>query len=94
MEPCHVDDQRTSSRVALLPGYTSMGKTAAAIEIGLAARSGKRVLFVSCEMSPDEIGITVAQRWGLSGRRFYAGRARLTTKRAVDRALGWKRTTG
>jgi replicative DNA helicase len=71
-----------------LAGYTSMGKTAAAIEITVtAARSGKRVLFVSCEMSPDEIGVRVAQRWGLSGRRFYAGRAGVDDERAVDRAL-------
>jgi replicative DNA helicase len=71
-----------------LAGYTSMGKTAAAIEITVtAAKSGKRVLFVSCEMSPDEIGVRVAQRWGLSGRRFYAGRAGVDDERAVDRAL-------
>lgn len=55
-----------------LAGYTSHGKTAAAIEIALAtAMRDKRVLFISGEMSGNELAVRVAQRFGLSSRRFY-----------------------
>ena len=74
--------------LCVLAGYPSMGKTAAAIEIAVgAAKAGKRVLFVSCEMSPEELAVRVAQRWGMSGRRFYAGRSSAEDERAVDQAM-------
>lgn len=70
-----------------LAGYTSHGKTAAAIECAIhAARAGKAVVFISGEMSPDEIAVRVAQRWGLNGFNFYRGAASDDDRMAADNA--------
>lgn len=62
--------------LTILAGYTSHGKTAAALSItSSAAKAGKRILVISGEMGDEEIGIRVAQMWGLNSRRLYSGRA-------------------
>jgi len=56
--------------LAVLAGYTSHGKSAAALEVALsAARLGKKVLFVSGEMRPFDLGVRAAQRYGLNSKR-------------------------
>lgn len=61
--------------LCVLAGYTSQGKTAAALECSLEAAKEKRVLFISGEMSDEEVAMRVSQRWGVNTRRMYANRA-------------------
>lgn len=73
--------------LAYLAGYTSHGKTAAAIEIAInAGDQGNRVLFVSGEMQPEEIAVRAAQRQGLSSRRLYGGCPTAEDRTAVQGA--------
>jgi replicative DNA helicase len=73
--------------LTILAGYTSHGKTAAAIQIAIsAARNGKRILFVSGEMSDEELGIRVAQIWGMNSRRLYSGHAKYDDTVAAEAA--------
>ena len=75
--------------LAFMAGYPGHGKTAAAIETAVsAARQGKQVLFVSLEMSPDEIAIRVGQRFGLDTGRLYGGTPDDTDRYAFELAEG------
>ncbi len=71
-----------------LAGYTSHGKTAAALEIALHIAKQKREVFlVSCEMLPDDIGIRIGQHWGLDSWHFMSGRATPGNVMAADNAV-------
>lgn len=73
--------------LSYLAGYTSHGKTAAAIECAVStAEAGKKVLFVSGEMSPEEIAIRVAQRFGLNTFRFYKGESNQHDHEVAEKA--------
>lgn len=74
-----------------LAGYTSHGKTAAAMEVALfAGEKDNRVLFVSGEMTEDELAVRAAQRHGLSSRRLYGGKPCDDDRRAVRSAAAMK----
>jgi hypothetical protein len=71
-----------------LAGYTSHGKTAAALDIAVyAGRQGKRVFLISCEMMVEDIAIRLGQRWGLDTRSFIAGRFTDNNRMAVENTL-------
>lgn len=73
--------------LCILAGYTSHGKTAAAIEVAVeACKDSYKVLFVSLEMPIESISVRVAQRFGLNSFHFYQGRSNDEDRDAVDRA--------
>lgn len=60
--------------LCVLAGYTSHGKTAAALEIAVTAcKEGRTVLFASLEMPAETVGVRVAQRSGLNSFGFFRG---------------------
>jgi hypothetical protein len=71
-----------------LAGYTSHGKTAAALEVcESVVKRGQRVLMISCEMRPEDIAVRIGQRWGMDSRRFFKGMSNAEDKQAVNNAL-------
>ena len=80
--------------LCILAGETSMGKTAAALQIAEhAIRAGKRVVIVSQEMGAEDIGLRIAQRRGLDADRFYAGRMSaddLAVLESLEAGAHWK----
>lgn len=71
-----------------LAGYTSHGKTAAALEVCEAVvKRGQRVLLISCEMRPEDIAVRMGQRWGMDSHRFFKSRANAEDQRAINNAL-------
>jgi len=80
--------------LSFLAGYPGHGKTCAAIEIAIAAaRQERRVLFVSLEMSPEEIAIRVAQKFGLNTEALYGGFPDDSDRYAFELAAGFPTTT-
>lgn len=76
--------------LSYLGGYSSHGKTAAAIECAIhAGKNGYKVLFISGEMSSEEIAVRAAQRWGLSSSRLYGAKASRDDKMAADNAAAY-----
>jgi replicative DNA helicase len=72
--------------LCILAGETSMGKTAAALEIAqYAAKNGKRVAIVSQEMGAEDIGLRIAQRRGLSTERYFDGELNTADFNALDK---------
>lgn len=68
-------------------GYPSSGKTAALLEICFAAgKRGQRVLLNSLEMSKEELGLRMIQRWGLDTGRLYGNRMTDDDRLAFDLA--------
>lgn len=70
-----------------LAGYTGHGKSMAAMEVAKHnAIRGVSVLFVSLEMSPQELAVRLAQGYGLDTDRYYTGRPNATDKEAMATA--------
>lgn len=55
-----------------IAGYPAHGKTASVMHIATtAAKAGHKVLFISLEMSPEELAVRFSQTFGLDTERFY-----------------------
>lgn len=60
--------------LSIMAGETSFGKTAAALQVSVHnLRAKKRVLYLTREMLPRELGVRVAQTMGASADRIYGG---------------------
>lgn len=60
--------------LCVLAGEPGHGKSCAALMVSqVAVNAGKRVCYVSLEMSAEEIGVRFAQRIGLSSGRYWSG---------------------
>ena len=82
----------------ILAAETGQGKTAAAIEVtDHNASAGRRVLFVSLEMTPAELAVRLAQRYGFNPEPLYGQREpNAEEMKALSTLIGqecWDRVT-